>query len=434
MGVNYEFDIISFLANEGFVQAIRHQITAETFQSTLGKDIFSYMESWYRDDRRRGATPTVAELHNQFEGVPIPDVPRHNIRALLDLQWENYLRGQLAQAFPLVDKIRDLDPIQAFGRLQTLIKNLAAKEQMDMVDVAAVGERHMRQTYDAIKSGHGLLGLPWCWDYLNKPTQGFKIGDALFIIGRAGVGKTNISLYVAMHFFTQLNQRVAIICGHEMSKDDILEICACMVAGVSVMRFRTGNLTVEEERVLWGTLQALTEEAENPSERSKLAIFTTYDQGLDIIEAVVETFKPDVLYVDALYSFADDKPQKQFDLVTNFCLMAPRLKTRVIASWQQNVRAAKDVKKTSKRSGDQTDYSGTRAVYQKPSFAFVVDREYGDDMFIIEHRKARRLEIPAALIRYDVGEDMKVLAYGEDAYDIVAMKHAGNTTDDDSEF
>lgn len=434
MGANYELDILSFLANEGFVQAMRHQIERHTFQTIIGKSIFEFMDNWFRDERRRGSTPTVEEIRERFEGVPIPDRPKHDIGTLLDLQWENYLRGQLAQAMPLIEKVRDVDPIQAFGKLQTLIKNLAASEGMNMLDMAAAGEHYMRKTYDAIKTGSGLLGLPWCWEYLNLPTQGFKTGDSLFILGKSGAGKTNVSMNIAMHFFARLNQRVAVICGHEMSREDILEIASCMVSEVSLLRFRLGKLTVVEEKQLWATMAMLTEEAEDPDEKSKFAIFETFEQGLDIVETVIETFKPDVLYVDALYSMSDQKPAKQHDLVTNFCLLGRRSKTRLIASWQQNARMAKDAKKNSARSSDQTDYSGTMAVYHKPQFAFVIDREYEDDMFIMEHRKARRMEIPPVLIRYDVGEEMKVIAQGDEVYEIVARKHAGSTTDEDREF
>lgn len=435
MGANYELDILAFLANEGFVHSMRYGIEHSSFQSDLGKKIFAFMEAWWRDEKRRGSTPNVEELRRRFEGVPIPDEPQYDISTLMDLQWENELRARFAQTFPLIERIRDADPIQAFGRMQKLVKELSAAESLDMTNMAGTAKHHMRTMYDAIKSGSGLIGLQWCWDYLNLPTQGFKPGDSLFIIGKAGAGKTNVSLHIAMHFFTKLNQRVAIICGHEMSRDDILEICACMVAEVSVMRFRLGQLTVEEEKRLWSTLDMLEEEAQDPDEHSKLVIIETFDQGLDVVETVIETIRPDVLYTDALYSMADDKPQKQFDLITNYCLLGRRTKSRLIASWQQNTRMAKDQKKTAARSGDQTDYSGSRAVYQKPQFAFVIDREYQDDKFIIEHRKARRLEIEPALIRYDVGEEMKVIAHGEDCYDIVAREHArGDSSDDDREF
>lgn len=434
MGANYELDIISFLANEGFVHAVRHRIVRETFQTDIGKSIFDYMEAWFRDERRRGTTPTVQELRERYEGVPIPDQPTHTIETLKDLQWEGHLRRQLAQTLPLIDRVRDMDPIQAFGRLQIFVKNLSAQEELDMTDIAAAGEDFMRKTYDAIKTGRGLIGLPWCWDYLNLPTQGFKAGDSLFILGKSGAGKTNVSLHIAMSFFSKCNQRVAVICGHEMSKEDILELCACMVAEVNVMRFRHGKLTAAEEERLWSTLAMLREEAEDPHERSKFAIFETWEQDLGVVERVIESFKPDVLYADALYAFAPQKPAVQHDLVTNFCLLGRRSKARLIASWQQNQRESKDQKKTAARSSNQTDYTGTAAVYHKPQFTFAIDREYGDDMFIMEHRKARRMEIPPALIQYNVGEEMKVIARGDEAYEIVSRAHATTETDPNKEF
>ena len=38
--------------------------------------------------------------------------------------------------------------------------------------------------YDRVKAGHGMLGIPWPWDALNKSTLGIQNEELIFIYGR----------------------------------------------------------------------------------------------------------------------------------------------------------------------------------------------------------------------------------------------------------
>lgn len=423
MGLNYDLQVVSHLAKYGFRDAVEHMLGKADFTSDIGKDLFSFMYSWYHDEARRGTTPSIEEIRDNFEGVPIPDEPTHDLKTLLDIQREKYIQSQMGMSVPMIQELINSDPIQALERMSALVNNLNTKRTLDETDFANKGMEVIKKMYESIKSKSGLLGLPFPWgDVINSKTQGLRAGDSWFLLGESGAGKTTLALEIAVFCFMQLNQRVAVICGAEMDKEEIIEMAACMATRTAITKFREGTLSKDEEHILFSQLAALHEEINHPDEQSKFRIFQVFDKGLDPVAAIIEGYKPDILYYDAFYSAADNNPKQQYTLVADFCKMAKRTRTRVLATWQINARAAAEIKANKRRKGNQTDFAGTSAVFHKPVFTTRLIREYGDDVMLLEWPKSRRQAIEPLLINFTPGLGMDLIASGDEADKILAKR------------
>ena len=87
-----------------------------------------------------------------------------------------------------------------------------------------------------------LPGLPSGFSKLDELTQGFQKSDLIIIAGRPSMGKTALSLNMALNCI-KLSRLPILFCSLEMSKEQILYRLLSSETGINQMKLRSGKLT-----------------------------------------------------------------------------------------------------------------------------------------------------------------------------------------------
>jgi replicative DNA helicase len=87
-----------------------------------------------------------------------------------------------------------------------------------------------------------LPGIPSGFSKLDKLTQGFQKSDLVIIAGRPSMGKTALSLTIALNCI-KLSRLPVLFCSLEMSKEQILYRLLSSESGINQMKLKSGNLT-----------------------------------------------------------------------------------------------------------------------------------------------------------------------------------------------
>jgi len=87
-----------------------------------------------------------------------------------------------------------------------------------------------------------LPGLPSGFSSLDELTQGFQKSDLIIIAGRPSMGKTALSLNIALNCM-KLSKLPILFCSLEMSKEQILYRLLSTETEIDQMKLRSGNLT-----------------------------------------------------------------------------------------------------------------------------------------------------------------------------------------------
>lgn len=87
-----------------------------------------------------------------------------------------------------------------------------------------------------------LPGLPSGFSKLDELTQGFQKSDLIIIAGRPSMGKTALSLNIALNCI-KISRLPILFCSLEMSKEQILYRLLSSETGINQMQLRSGKLT-----------------------------------------------------------------------------------------------------------------------------------------------------------------------------------------------
>lgn len=87
-----------------------------------------------------------------------------------------------------------------------------------------------------------LPGLPSGFSKLDELTQGFQKSDLIIIAGRPSMGKTALSLNMALNCI-KISRLPILFCSLEMSKEQILYRLLSSETGINQMQLRSGKLT-----------------------------------------------------------------------------------------------------------------------------------------------------------------------------------------------
>jgi len=276
------------------------------------------------------------------------------------------------------------------------------------MDAAESMEGLMLRNYGLAQSGKGLLGIPYPWAPVNEATQGLLPTDFVVVYATGKTGKTQTCLSLMSRMFNTHNCRIAILCGHEMPIEELMEIVGCYLAGVSLARYRSGKLEHEEMSRLTEYLQALSAEATFPGLHSRIRFFDVSDmEGPEGIESVIEAYKPDITYFDAYYSSGSPDWKVQNKLVTRGAAIAKKRRTPIIVSWQRDIRRAME----GSNDDDQGDYSGTSAIMTKPDLVIKLFRKPGQNIMKVSSPAGRRGRFEPFYVRFDPGYPMEVVRH-----------------------
>ena len=167
-----------------------------------------------------------------------------------------------------------------------------AKINMIEADTARTNFIDRKREYRKAKLNKGLIGLQTGIEAIDKHIGGLQ--DEMYIImGRRGVGKTFMSLFMLKNIWKQLDG-TAMYVSNEIGKKKILKRVDSIEAEFSYSKYRKGLLTKEEE-------QRLNELKDIYKNRPELYVIPGARKTVEDIENELLVVEPKIIFVDGLY-------------------------------------------------------------------------------------------------------------------------------------
>ena len=349
---NPEIILLTKVVEDGNFKILQDNEIDQSFFTTMaGRAVYTYLHQRFHDRDNWGSVPSmdlVRHVVRDFEPVHTTD----HIEQLVRIVTEERTRAELLQ---LSEEVQEL---AEDGSIETAIYRLLEKSEkftratsgsrdLDLAQHAGV----IRERYDIVSDGQGIIGIPTPWAPLTEETLGWQPGQLILIYGRPGTMKTWSALNVAIHAYLYANARV-LIYSREMTEEEILMRCAALIAEVDYGPFRKGRLQPAMEEQVFNILEGLVQDeeiiAETTGMRKCLKVTTAADlprhgHTVEGIRAKAEEYKADIVIADGIYRMGDIRTGKQSiewqsltHVVQDLKELAKRLRVPIIGVTQAN--------------------------------------------------------------------------------------------------
>ena len=255
---------ILLMGEEGDWDEVATYLKQEDFFQPAHKTIFSHVQELYQ--KGQSADPvTVANAlkkNNQLDQVGgasyLSDLihqlsSKENIKAYSNIVTEkSLLRKVIHKSEEFIQKAykEDYSKIEHFmDFLEAEVFKLSNnQEKTELVPLNALVEGGMKKLEDLYRKKISLTGLPSSFAELDKMTSGFQPSELIVLAARPSMGKTALSLNIALHNALQ-NKHVAFF-SLEMSKEAVLMRLLSSLSKINLSQIMSGQ--VEDGR--WSDL------------------------------------------------------------------------------------------------------------------------------------------------------------------------------------
>lgn len=246
---------------------------------------------------RYSKPPTVERLCEQFDTF----VPQQSSDPLGDV-YERTLtkkRNRYARQYlmEIQDKLKSGDDPLPY------IENLHSAIRMGGSEVSRYS------TFDRSVYHRRPTAYPYDIPLLDTYTGGISQGDLIYLIGRLGVGKTSVALWVVTKWL--MNQRKVLMVSNENRADDVIAKVDSFIGGFNPIKKRTMDWTTEDLH----RLNTVSYIAKNLGGE----IFIPNQPVKDVkqIRTLIYTYQPDIVVVDGIYLMSGASGDSHWEKITN---------------------------------------------------------------------------------------------------------------------
>lgn len=357
---SWEYQLISRIVGSGRndpnhgreeLQKIRRWgIQQADFLTSEGQVIFNTMSTFYDGAGSQGSVFGEEAFRTLYPTFILHDDPSMTTESLCMLMRQERVRTSARLVLQQGAEMLSGDPAIALGKMQahfTDLQNLATQKITD-VPFSDSFSRSLRQM-EMLDRGIDMSCGAWPWAPLQYATKGLQNEDYVVIYGRPKNMKSWILAWLIAHFYDQ--RKRLLIYTKEMTADNIFRRAGACLARVrydSVRLGTQGGATIHERQSLYAVERMLTVNQENQPVWGLSA--NDAAEGGDTVPwllSKVETYKPDVVFIDGMYLMSDSKgSKKDHERVRNIsrAVRAMNLRTNIpiIATLQANRAAAKN--------------------------------------------------------------------------------------------
>jgi replicative DNA helicase len=321
--VSIERDLISKILHERDLSVVSEAgVTANFFLSGEHREVFKYLLEHHRDYNSVPSMEAFERNYPTYKVTTASDPMQYYVDEI-GADYENYLlEDGLVKATDLFDAgdftAAKMTIAQCLSQVNREITKVKA------IDLTETGPERIAKYREYAKSDGALKGISTGFHMLDIATGGMQPGQLFVFVGPPKAGKSTMLLLSAM--FAHMGFYRPLFIGFEMSNEEQEERHDAIRAGVSHKKLRDGTLSADEYR----ELEKMTRRMEsNPP-----MIFTadaTSTSTLSGISALVEKYKPDVVYVDGVYMVDDENgepkgsPQALTNITRGFKKMSQNL-------------------------------------------------------------------------------------------------------------
>lgn len=325
---NLEYALITrILQDRDFHNVEKLQITEDYFTIPEVREIFRYIKDTFHHPNTLGLVPSPEMISSRFRGfytVPAPDpVPMLCLelrRTRLRLDMMNLAGGLYQEA--------QADPYAALASLKAQVPRLTSMQDVGQDLSMSAAVNLLKDRYNTVKAGGGLIGIPYPWQPLNDATQGMQEGQYIVIYGRPKSMKSWVASCIGSHAYTRARRRV-LYYTREMEPVEIAGRIACLICKVDYEKFEKGELQPEIEAMVWRILEDLIEDEKNAGAAGLHQPFFTIISdrsmgadggGVGWLQAKIRETRPDLIIVDGFYLMKDDRTNRRevdWKVITN---------------------------------------------------------------------------------------------------------------------
>lgn len=182
-----------------------------------------------------------AYLTKLASGVPTAS----HIEEYAEIVKESSIRRKLINTASKLNELAFDEDEQVFNLLDTAEQEIFSVSQGSIKKGFVSARSLLKETYeraaDVDKNKESLLGIPSGYPDLDKLLGGFQPSDLIILAARPSVGKTALSLDIALNASVTTKKRVGYF-SLEMSSQQLMDRLLSMQANVSFWDLRTGKL------------------------------------------------------------------------------------------------------------------------------------------------------------------------------------------------
>jgi hypothetical protein len=341
-----EHQLLSRIIRTGDLSsALEWGITEQDFMSAEPKALFHQIVSYHQ--AQHGSVIGQNAALAMFPQWQMCDDQSMHTKALCEEVRKHRLAIQGAKMLGEVQQLLMTDPHQAVNMLSGYAADLTMLASNRITDVR-LGDSFDRELtrYDLKKKGWLPSVCPLPWDPWQVETGGLQDDDYIVFYGRPKSMKTWVLAWFIAWCFE--HQKRCLIYTKEMAADNIFRRLIGCLARVDYSRLRLGTLTTEEEF----SLQATRRMVKLSEQDGNIVTLSGQDaNGKDTVpwlQSKVETYKPDVVFVDGMYLMSPTDPRIREDharvrsISRDLRQMILNTKTPVVSTLQANRNAAKN--------------------------------------------------------------------------------------------
>ena len=321
MAISKELQLIAKIADTGNIRtALDAGIVADKFTDHDARLMFEYIIRYWKSKKTVGNIPTRELLSENFPTVQLPPADRLTIEAAVEEFLSHDTKVRLDKLIDYMNDWRD-EPQKALQYADNEVKEMLRDKRTSVDIVVSDTLEDAKQRYLNTKNKDVIKGIPYPWPILNSETQGMQDGEYIIIYARPKSLKTWLGLYICVYAYDAAQQRV-LIYTREMSPEQMMDRCLCLILGAPYDAFKKGYLhkvphpyggTMEE--AFYGLLETMKRDEdvialETPHKKSIIITSDRQDShggGVNGLRRKVEDHKPDLIFVDAVYLMRNDR-------------------------------------------------------------------------------------------------------------------------------
>lgn len=347
---NFELQANSRIIRDGRVALsllLDKGLSFDDFKTSEGKGMFQHLLAYYTDIGSSGSLPGINAARILFPNFELCDDASMSTDKLFEELRRQRQVIETREVASYLAEMADVDPMRALAECQSRIQQLlalGASKHTDIPFESAMEE--ILYDYELIEAGVDLSKMSWPWPALQDETGGLQEDDYIVLYGRPKSKKSWVLSAMIAHAY--LTGKNVLVYTKEMTPKNIMKRVAACIARVPYRELRRAQLGAAERANFF----ALREYVEDMKMSQRFMCLSGKDvpNGGDTIPwlgSKVEKYKPDVMFVDALYLMNDAsgrKNQASHEKMTNisrqFRALILETKTPGVATLQANRKAA----------------------------------------------------------------------------------------------
>jgi replicative DNA helicase len=297
------WELISHIVQhpKSYKHVMSRKVEPTMFGDERQQRVFEFIAKHYGDYKK---VPGVALLGKKFPKARVSLTVDEPIAFYLDNFMRQHLRSHGSEM--LIEAAQNLadDPFKVFEDLReaasAMLGRNTATEDIDYV----LDWKSRLRSYNRRERGE-MLGIPTPFETWNNMTFGYNPQDFIIITARPGVGKTFFMLHCALHAAYKQHKKVLFFT-KEMSIEAVARRSDAMQFELPYNAFRKGAL-LPSDKQRW--IKGLKRRAKRQALGNTGQLMFVADANMSVlsIEAKIEEYQPDVVFIDGLYLLRDLK-------------------------------------------------------------------------------------------------------------------------------